>query len=322
MVQTLAAHQIVRQQRPYRNFYSRYTHVDTDSLTLIFVETAPCEEHPHIDRIVPGTTPPRAPKRKHTASTTAKRTKRTAAKNAFYRAPLPDLIAHHIPQSLRDFSFTLTPSNDTAADDAESSGSGDGRYEIEIHDNTTIPPDMFEACFRLVEFTSAATYKTSSFGWSAAGKKEQMADEDMRFLVLVHREEQRDDSKSNAEIPMETRRTASKKEHPEIGGFLSFMVTKEEGLPVIYVYEIHLHPMLQGKGLGSKLLSFVEFIGSSLQLDKVMLTAFKKNERAIQFYQRHGFEEDEISPRPTILRSGKLREWDYVILSKELESRK
>ncbi|KAI5305666.1 hypothetical protein KEM56_003690 [Ascosphaera pollenicola] len=243
--------------------------------------------------------------------------KRTA-KDAFYRAPLPDLVAHHIPQCLRDFSFTLP----------EPSSSNGCTYEIEIHDNTTIPSGMFEACFRLVEFTCAETYKRSSFGWSASGKKKEMADEDMRFLVLArrgrHKDKKtgaRDSTEFTADDVHSDSDTVWGEKCPRIGGFLSFMVTKEAGLPIIYVYEIHLHPMLQGRNIGSKLLSFIDFIGSSLNLNKVMLTTFKKNEGAIRFYRRHGFEEDESSPKSRRLRNGKVKEWDYMIMSKELRPR-
>ena len=48
---------------------------------------------------------------------------------------------------------------------------------------------------------------------------------------------------------------------------------------------------------------------------KVMLTCFRSNARALAFYRKHGFEADDISPGPRILR-GKMYQPDYAILSK------
>lgn len=55
-------------------------------------------------------------------------------------------------------------------------------------------------------------------------------------------------------------------------------------------------------------------------IKKVMLTCFLSNERAFGFYKKLGFEEDEISPRPKKLRSGKEYTPDYMIMSKVVGS--
>lgn len=52
---------------------------------------------------------------------------------------------------------------------------------------------------------------------------------------------------------------------------------------------------------------------------KVMLTVFVYNERAVQFYRRLGYEKDEFSPPPRILRNGTKVEKEYLILSKAIE---
>ena len=53
-------------------------------------------------------------------------------------------------------------------------------------------------------------------------------------------------------------------------------------------------------------------------VDKVMLTCFLRNERALAFYRKMGFEKDEISPGPRTLRGGRVFVPDYVIMSKEV----
>lgn len=54
-------------------------------------------------------------------------------------------------------------------------------------------------------------------------------------------------------------------------------------------------------------------------IEKVMLTCFVANRRAMAFYARLGFERDEFSPDAKILRSGETRAPDYVILSKPVK---
>jgi N-alpha-acetyltransferase 40 len=53
-------------------------------------------------------------------------------------------------------------------------------------------------------------------------------------------------------------------------------------------------------------------------IKKIMLTSFLSNTKAVQFYRKLGFETDEFSPPPRILRNGTKVEVDYVILSKEV----
>lgn len=102
-------------------------------------------------------------------------------------------------------------------------------------------------------------------------------------------------------------------------GFLSFMVTYEDGKEVIYCYEIHLAPMARGRGLGAILMDRMEEIGRLVGLEKAMLTVFKSNEAARRFYQKGGYVVDEYSPQPRRLRNGTIKEFDYEILSKDLK---
>ncbi len=52
-------------------------------------------------------------------------------------------------------------------------------------------------------------------------------------------------------------------------------------------------------------------------INKVMLTCFVSNAKALAFYRMLGFETDDISPVERILR-GKTYTPDYVILSKRI----
>lgn len=76
------------------------------------------------------------------------------------------------------------------------------------------------ACYALVEETSRADYEGSAAGWKPAQKRAEMRSPELRYL-LVRRGD-------------------------EIRGFTSLMPTYEEGQAVVYCYEIHLKPELQG----------------------------------------------------------------------------
>ncbi|KAK4939135.1 N alpha-acetyl-transferase [Elasticomyces elasticus] len=147
-----------------------------------------------------------------------------------------------------------------------------------------------EQCLKLIEQTSADDYKHSEIKWSIPKKRIEMKLPDMKYLILT--------------------------EDGKVIGFVSFMITYEDGYEVLYIYEIHFTPEWQGKGLGKKLINVVENIGRKVGVTKVMLTVFKANQRAVDWYINLGYAEDEFSPGPRTLRNGTVKEPSYIILSK------
>lgn len=161
----------------------------------------------------------------------------------------------------------------------------------------------------MVELTSLEDYKRSKSGWKSNAKRKEMRLLDLKYLLV--------------------------KNGDQIEGFCSFMPTTEDEYFVIYCYEIHLAPSLQGQviesaledsrltsnstGLGKMLMNFLDTVGRKIpNVEKVMLTCFLSNAKALQFYQKLGYETDEYSPPPKLLRNGTKIEADYVILSKEV----
>ena len=175
------------------------------------------------------------------------------------------------------------------------------QYLIRFNTASNIRPEDLEACFKLVEQTSSLDYKSSSVGWSAAKKRQEMADPDMKYLLLT------------------TSDGVSFTPAYRVHGFLSFMLTREDELPVIYCYEIHLLPSLQRRGIGKKLMRLMEDIGQQAGVQGSMLTVFTKNEIAKKVYERMGYGLHESSPSPRRLRGGRTKEPDYQILWKTLE---
>ncbi|KAJ5631476.1 uncharacterized protein N7484_011576 [Penicillium longicatenatum] len=212
---------------------------------------------------------------------------------------------------------------------------------LEIYSAATISTADLDACLDLVELTSSEAYAASGAGWSRPKKRKEMKLPDMKYLIV------RDCAASSADIRREAGVGAGtdKADEPKIAarssenvngslngsanehandksgvlGFLSFMITYEDGKEVVYCYEIHLAAAARGRGLGALLMSRMEEIGRSVGVKKAMLTVFKSNVNACRFYEKGGYVIDEYSPQPRRLRNGTIKEFDYAILSKRLE---
>lgn len=128
---------------------------------------------------------------------------------------------------------------------------------------------------------------------------------DMKYLVIRREGLSSDDGEGEGENA--------------VVGFMSFMITYEDGKEVIYLYEIHLSSEVQKQGLGKRLLLVLMEIGRRVGMEKAMLTVFTSNGVAQRLYEAIGFGTDEYSPRPRRLRNGMVKEPDYRIMSVRLD---
>jgi ribosomal protein S18 acetylase RimI-like enzyme len=192
------------------------------------------------------------------------------------------------------------------------------QYQVQIHTADTILEPDFESCFALIEQTSVADYSTSSTGWSPSKKRKEMRLPDMRYMVLRSTSDYYTPANGTAEKQEQEDKEGPKQRTPPVAGFLSFMTTYEDGKEVLYCYEVHVNPSLQGSGLGGQLMHLFEEIGRRIGLEKGMLTVFRANAGALRFYEQLGYSIDEYSPGPRKLRNGTVKEPDYSILSKAL----
>jgi N-alpha-acetyltransferase 40 len=157
-------------------------------------------------------------------------------------------------------------------------------------------PRLLIGCLDLIEETSKADYNGSATKWSRRKKREEMLLPDMRYVLLGS------DSESG------------------LAGFISFMITYEDGHEVVYIYEIHLRAAERGSGWGTMLMDIAEQIGWEVGVEKAMLTVFKSNEKAVRWYLKSGYRRDKYSPGPRKFRDGTVKEAKYHILSKELKT--
>ncbi|KAK8146090.1 hypothetical protein G3M48_003627 [Beauveria asiatica] len=184
------------------------------------------------------------------------------------------------------------------------------------------PEDMhdaeLEACFGLVERTSSQDYRRAGAaagaagGWHPEAKRAEMRSPGLRYILV------RGGAAAGAAASDEPATESSG--DGEICAFTSFMPTWEDNKPVVYCYEIHLLPKLEGSGLGRLLMSHVTTAADRIgALHKTMLTCFTANTRARRFYEKLGFAVDDSSPRPRRLRD-KVVEPEYVILYRPTRS--
>ncbi|PWY86080.1 acyl-CoA N-acyltransferase [Aspergillus heteromorphus CBS 117.55] len=212
-------------------------------------------------------------------------------------------------------------------------------YNISISSASTLPPHDLTQCFDLISLTSADAYRDSSVGWSPTKKRREMKLPDMKYLVVrrVQTQDRADgdagsdrattekEKQKGGEGEKEKKEGGRKEEEEEeeeegdILGFLSFMITYEDGLEVIYCYEVHVTPSMRGQGIGRRLLASMMEIGRRIGMEKAMLTVFKANVSAQRLYEALGLVTDESSPRPRRLRNGMVKEADYRIMSVRLD---
>lgn len=168
--------------------------------------------------------------------------------------------------------------------------------------------DLFKWCFNLIQENMEFRHSKSKYlSWNKKTKLAELQDPLTRVIVIF----------SDHEKPV---------------GFASYQLTTEPDLndvsiPCLYWYELHIIKEFRSSGLGSYLMKCIERIAeaNSDKCEKIILTAFKPlpNNRLyrspIEFYVKHGFKADPISPS-RCLKSREAQEYDYEIMSKDVAS--
>lgn len=95
-------------------------------------------------------------------------------------------------------------------------------YTISLASSGNLTEHELTTCFNLIEQTSRSDYENSAWKWHPLKKLKEMRSPELRYILVKD------------------------KQTDTIHAFTSLMPTYEEGQPVIYCYEIHLTPELQG----------------------------------------------------------------------------
>lgn len=127
-------------------------------------------------------------------------------------------------------------------------------------------------------------YERSNWGWDAAEKQSELTEETAWYLVASCDE--------------------------KLVGFSHFRFDIDNGDVVLYCYELQLEPLVRRKGLGRFMMLALESMAQQNQMLKIVLTVFKHNPSAIQFFYALGYKLDSSNPPAST-------HLDYIILSKQ-----
>ncbi|CAL1687530.1 unnamed protein product [Lasius platythorax] len=144
-------------------------------------------------------------------------------------------------------------------------------------------PECLSWIFDIMERNMKDMYKQSNWGWNAAEKQAELTNEMAWYLIASCND--------------------------TFLGFSHFRFDIDNGDVVLYCYELQLESVIRRKGLGRFMMSALESMANQNQMMKIVLTVFKRNLSAIQFFYKLGFKLDNSSPTSAYL--------DYIILSKQ-----
>ncbi|RLN63777.1 hypothetical protein BBJ28_00011110, partial [Nothophytophthora sp. Chile5] len=128
----------------------------------------------------------------------------------------------------------------------------------------------------LFEANMKALYQESDWGYDAAAKRVELFEDEARYLLAF------DKDGDAASPPI---------------GFAHFRFVEDDGVPVLYLYEVQLASTAQRRGLGKFLMQLLQLVARRHGMELMVLTVFKSNSGAMRFYRdRLGFAVDETSP--------------------------
>ncbi|NXQ94604.1 NAA40 acetyltransferase, partial [Sagittarius serpentarius] len=143
---------------------------------------------------------------------------------------------------------------------------------IECKRVSGLEPATLEWAFELTKANMQSLYEQSEWGWKEREKREELRDDRAWYLI----------AREPGASPV---------------AFSHFRFDVECGDEVLYCYEVQLESRVRRRGLGKFLLQILQLVANSTQMKKVMLTVFKHNHGAYQFFREAlQFELDAPSP--------------------------
>jgi len=139
---------------------------------------------------------------------------------------------------------------------------------------------------KLMQTNMSSLYNTCSWGWNRQKKKNEMLEENARYLI------------------------GFMKDKPV--GFTHFRFDMDYDRQVIYCYEIQMDEKFRSLHLGTHLMKTLEVLAVKTGMSTIVLTVLKHNPAATRFFGQLGYEHDESNFDD----SDKL---EYEILSKKVQ---
>jgi ribosomal protein S18 acetylase RimI-like enzyme len=212
-----------------------------------------------------------------------------------------DVLRDNVPDDrlvIPRMMMTMVPPDPAGPDPPPpSTGAHQSLMKLTYAASGDLPDGRFDECLGLFRTNMAALYEGSSWGLDMAEKEAELRHGRARFLFLWD---------NDADLGATT--TTSSR----LAAFVHFRFEHddEEGptCAVLYVYEIQIDEAYRRHGLGRWLMGIAEAIAAGEGMAKVLLTVFKANRGAMQFYEKLGYGVDETSPDDE----------DYLILSRTI----
>ncbi|VDL97665.1 unnamed protein product [Schistocephalus solidus] len=144
--------------------------------------------------------------------------------------------------------------------------------------------------FSIFEHNMKDLYCKSSWGWDAEKKRKELFAPESRFLVCFF-DRKKDTCTAGRHTP------SQESPYPTGAcGFVHFRFESDSHRAVLYCYEIQLLESARGVRLGHQLVDLLFEIAARTSMQRVMLTVFKFNTQAYNFFGRLGFKVDSTDP--------------------------
>lgn len=169
-------------------------------------------------------------------------------------------------------------------------------YTYHLVHSKDVDETTFSRLMDLFEPLMGEYYSNSSWGWNREQKLREWKDPKTRIVVVT----EQNGGIWKAQLPSNEERLIA---------FMCFRFEfgADKSETALYVYELHVDRDFQRKGLGEYLMEVANSLSRSFNMDKTMLTVFRANKQALQFYKKLRFSPDKSSPESN--------EQDYIILS-------
>lgn len=173
-------------------------------------------------------------------------------------------------------------------------------------ESTSVPRKQLKACYKLVE-NIKHMYRASGMGWSSSRKHKEFGLPGMVFLVITDSGDKYQDGEKE-----EKEEGTPVDEDDKVAAFASVLARTPEdydssndededptsvadaSLYVSYLYELHVDPRYQGRGLAKQLLDAAKNVARAQPhpraVSKLLLNVFNMNVPAQNFYLWNGFE--------------------------------
>lgn len=183
--------------------------------------------------------------------------------------------------------------------------SSNRKYRFHLIHSKHLNQLILDKLMLLFESLMKDKYEQSSWGWNEVEKLAEWKHPKTR-LIIVTKNDICDASETVTfgKLP---------DDDDEIIGFMCFRyeIGADKSECALYVYELHIDTEYQRQGLGEELMQMARVLGLEFKMDKIMLTVFRSNKPALQFYNKLKFMPDKSSPS--------MKEADYVIMSSKLK---